>query len=125
MIKSLIHSFAVCPDTEKKYPKIKYGKGEFIYDENGKRYLDASAGSCSVSNLGHGRKDIGEVMIKQINEITVLPTHAFSSEIVESYLDDLVEFCSYDFSKAWTAMSGTEAVENAIKLAIQYSYLCL
>lgn len=120
MIKSLIHSMAVCPDMDKYYPKIQYGKGIYLFDEKGKRYLDASAGSSSVANIGHGRKDIADQIQEQVSKISVLPTHAFSSEVVENYLDNLVKFAPAGFKKAWTVMSGTEAVENAVKLALQY-----
>ena len=120
MIKPLIHSMAVCPDMNKTYPKIKYGREEYLFDENGKRYIDASSGSSSVSNIGHGRQEIVDVINKQVSQVAVLPTHAFSSEIVETYLQRLVDFAPKGSSKAWTVMSGTEAVENAVKLALQY-----
>ncbi len=120
MIASLIHSMAVCPDMNKVYPKIEYGRGVYLFDKNGKRYLDASSGSSSVSNVGHGRVEIADVMYDQVSKISVLPTHAFSSEIMEIYLQKLVDFAPTGFKKAWTVMSGTEAVENAVKLALQY-----
>ncbi|WP_426094744.1 aspartate aminotransferase family protein [Flavobacterium sp. DSR2-3-3] len=120
MIKSLIHSMAVCPDMNKVYPKIEYGKGVYIYDQSGKKYLDASSGSSAVSNIGHGRSEIADVIYQQVSKISVLPTHAFNSEVVENYLDRLVSFAPAGFSKAWTVMSGTEAVESAVKLALQF-----
>lgn len=123
MIKSLMHSMVVCPDMNKNYPKISYGNGIYLFDEKGKRYLDGSAGSSSVANIGHGRQEIADVISKQVAKITVLPTHAFSSDIVETYLDELVDFAPKGFQKAWTVMSGTEAVENAVKLALQYHQL--
>jgi len=123
MIKPLIHSMAVCPDMTKTYPKITHGKGIYLYDTNGKRYLDGSSGSSSVSNIGHGREEMVEIMSDQISKITVLPTHAFNSDVVEGYLQRLTEFAPEGFTKAWTVMSGTEAVENAIKLALQYHQL--
>ncbi len=120
MIKSLIQSMAVCPDMNKTYPKIQYGKGIYLFDTNGKRYLDGSSGSSSVSGIGHGRQELVETISQQVSNVSVLPTHAFSSEVVENYLDRLVSFAPNGFKKAWTVMSGTEAVENAVKLALQY-----
>lgn len=120
MIESLIHSMAVCPDMNKVYPKISHGKGVYLFDMDGKRYLDASAGSSSVSNIGHGRTEIADIIHQQVSKVAVLPTHAFNSETVENYLDALVEFAPDGFVKAWTVMSGTEAVENAVKFALQY-----
>lgn len=123
MINSLIQSMVVCPDMNKVYPKIQYGKGIYLFDDKGKRYLDGSAGSSSVSNIGHGRDEVVAAASEQMSKITVLPTHAFSSEIVENYLDRLVNFAPAGYQKAWTVMSGTEAVENALKLALQYHQL--
>ena len=118
MIQSLIHSMIVCPDMQKTYPKIAYGKGPYLFDEQGKKYLDASSGSSAVSNLGHGITQIAQIIKEQTKKISVLPTHAFSSTIVEEYLAELVNFAPAEFVRAWTVMSGTEAVENAIKLAL-------
>nr|WP_198999908.1 aminotransferase class III-fold pyridoxal phosphate-dependent enzyme [Flavobacterium sp. ASV13] len=123
MIQPLIQSMAVCPDMNKNYPKIQYGKGIYLFDVNGKRYLDGSSGSSSVSNIGHGRPEVVEAISEQISKISVLPTHAFNSEIVENYLQRLVDFAPKGYNKAWTVMSGTEAVENAVKLALQYHQL--
>ncbi len=123
MINPLIHSMAICPDMNKTYPKIEFGKGVYLFEKNGKRYLDASSGSSSVSNIGHGRTEIAEAMYEQVCKVSVLPTHAFSSEMVENYLQKLVNFAPQGFQKAWTVMSGTEAVENAVKLALQYHQL--
>ncbi|MDB2555973.1 aminotransferase class III-fold pyridoxal phosphate-dependent enzyme [Flavobacteriaceae bacterium] len=123
MIKNFIHSMIVCPDWNKQYPKITHGNGVFLYDKNDKKYLDASSGSAAVSNLGYGLEGIGEIVKEQINKISVLPTHAFSTEVVEEYMKKLIDFCPPDFERAWTSTSGTEAVENAIKLALQYQQL--
>jgi adenosylmethionine-8-amino-7-oxononanoate aminotransferase len=123
MIKSLIHSMIVCPDMQKAYPRLTHGEGAYVFDEAGNKYLDASSGSSAVSNLGHGRAEMAEVIKEQVGKITVLPTHAFSSPIVEDYLDELVAFAPEGFARAWIVMSGTEAVENAIKLALQYHQL--
>jgi adenosylmethionine-8-amino-7-oxononanoate aminotransferase len=123
MIKPLIHSMIVCPDMDKTYPRIVSGKGVYLYDEDDKEYIDASGGSAAVSNLGHGNEEIAEIIRDQVAKISVLPTHAFHSPVVEEYLQELVSFAPEGFTRAWTAMSGTEGVENAIKLALQYQQI--
>lgn len=119
-MKSLIRSAVVCPDYSKTYPAISHGKGVYLYDESGKAYIDASSGSAAVSNIGHGIPEIAEIIKDQTSKVSILPTHFFSSSVVESYLDTLVDFAPAGFEKAWTVTSGTEAVESAIKLALQY-----
>ncbi|MNM93034.1 L-Lysine-8-amino-7-oxononanoate aminotransferase [compost metagenome] len=123
MIESLIHSMIVCPDMDKDYPRLTYGKGVYVYDEKGKAYLDAAAGSAAVVNLGYGLAEIADVMRDQAQKISVQPAHAFSSPVLENYLKKLTNFAPAGFSRSWLTMSGTEAVENAIKLAYQYHQL--
>lgn len=123
MISSLIHSQLVCPDWEKSYPRITHGKGVFLYDENGKKYLDGSAGTAAVSNLGHGIEEAAEMLKEQALKVATIPAHLFSSDIVEDYFEQLVDFAPEGFTRAWTVSSGTEAVESSIKLAFQYHQL--
>ena len=119
-LKSLIRSSVVCPDYSKIYPMISHGEGIFLYDESGKEYIDGSSGAAAVSNIGHGITEIADIIREQTLKVSVLPTHVFSSRIVQDYLDNLVAFAPAGFARAWTVTSGTEAVENAVKLAIQY-----
>jgi len=113
----------VCPNWDETFSKITHGKGVYVYDETGKEYIDASAGSAAVSNLGHGIEQIAEILYEQTKKAAVLPTHAFSSEIVETYFNKLIDFCPPGFERAWTVTSGTEAVENSVKIALQYQQL--
>lgn len=123
MINSLIHSNIVCPDWDKNYPRISYGKGVYLYDEGGKQYLDAAGGSAAVSNIGYGITEIADIMRDQASKVSVLPAHCMSSPVIENYLKALVNFAPAGFSRAWTVTSGTEAVENAVKLSLQHHQL--
>ena len=78
MIHSLIHSLVVCPDMGRTYAKIDYGKGVYLYDQHGKKYLDASSGAAAVANIGHGRTEMADVIQEQVSKVSVLPTHMFS-----------------------------------------------
>lgn len=120
MIKNLVHSLLVCPSWETEYPKLIRGSGVYLYDDKGKRYLDGTSCSAAVSNIGHGNIEIAEVLYRQAQKLAISPTHAFSSDVVEDYLDKLIAFSPKGFSRAWTISSGTEAVENSLKLALQY-----
>jgi adenosylmethionine-8-amino-7-oxononanoate aminotransferase len=89
----------------KIYPKIEYGLGICLFNQKGKRYINASSGSSSVSNIGYGRTDVADIICDQVGKITVLPTHAFSSELVESYLEKLVDSAPAGFKKDWTVIA--------------------
>lgn len=116
-------SMIVCPETGKDYPRIERAEGVYLYDEKGNRYIDVSGGSAAVSNIGHGNKELAAIMAEQAAKVSITPTHCFSSPISEAYMKRLVEFCPPGFSKAWTVSSGTEAVENALKVALQFHQL--
>lgn len=122
-MEALIRSALICPDYKVDYPRITHGKGVYLYDESGKQYLDGMAGMAAVANIGHGVAEMAAVISEQTLQLCVLPTHQFSCRIVEEYLAALTAFAGPAFVKAWTVTSGTEAVENALKLALHYHYL--
>jgi adenosylmethionine-8-amino-7-oxononanoate aminotransferase len=122
-MSALLRSMIVCPDYQRNYPRISHGSGAYVFDEAGKAYLDASSGSAGVSNLGHGIPEVVDVVAEQMSKIAVMPTHTFSNEVLEHYLLDLTGFAPKGFNKAWLVGSGTEAVENALKVALQYHQL--
>jgi adenosylmethionine-8-amino-7-oxononanoate aminotransferase len=123
MIDHFLHSMLVCPSWDKTFSAITHGEGVYLFDKKGNRYLDASAGSAAVANLGHGISAFADTIREQLSKVAILPTHAFSSEVVEEYLKKLCHFAPEGFERAWLANSGTEAVENSIKLALQYQQL--
>lgn len=123
MSKILLNSLIVCPDIDRNYPSITRGSGVYLYDDLGKEYIDASGCSAAVSNIGHGNEALAEVIYNQARKISLFPTHEFCSPVVEEYFSELIRFCPKGFSKVWTATSGTEAVEQSVKFAIQYHQL--
>ncbi|MEM6993432.1 MAG: aminotransferase class III-fold pyridoxal phosphate-dependent enzyme [Myxococcota bacterium] len=118
--RHVIHSQLICADYEADYPEIVSGEGAYLIDRNGRRYLDASGCTAAVTNLGHGHPRVAEAIGKQAGTLAVHPTHVFHSEVLERYLGRLCAFAPEGFNHAWTICGGTEAVENAIKLAYQY-----
>lgn len=120
MIANFLHSMIVCPDMDFSYNRITHGEGVFLYDQNKKKYLDGSSGSTAVANLGYGNTEIANIIKEQVNKVPVLPTHFFSSYESEKYYSKLVEYSGSSYGKCWTIMNGTDAVENALKVALQY-----
>lgn len=119
MESHLLRSKIVCPDYQRHYPNITHGVGNYLFDDLGNQYLDASAGSCAVSLIGHGHQGIVDALAAQSSQVSVLPAHYVTSENVQHYLKHLCEFSGFG-RRAWTCSSGSEAVENAMKAALQY-----
>ena len=116
----LINSQLICADYHKDYPMIERGEGVYLFDKSGKKYIDASGCTAAVTHIGHGNEEVSRALYEQSKVLAVHPTHLFYNQALEEYLEKLCDFAPEGFNHAWTISGGTEAVENAIKIAFQY-----
>ncbi len=101
------------------YPVIRRGRGAYLYDAEGKRYLDASGGAAVV-NIGHGVREVSEAIGRQARRVAYANGMQFSHEPVESLARRVARFLPFPGAKVYFLSSGSEAVEAALKLARQY-----
>jgi ornithine--oxo-acid transaminase len=97
---------------------ISRGEGVFVYDVDGKRYLDCLS-AYSALNQGHVHPRILEAMVKQASRLTLV-SRAFRNEQLPLFYQELSELTGYEMSLPMN--SGAEAVETAIKLARKWAY---
>ncbi|HKK22336.1 MAG TPA: aminotransferase class III-fold pyridoxal phosphate-dependent enzyme, partial [Pseudohaliea sp.] len=102
-----------------RYPHAVRAEGVYLYDEQGRRYLDGSSGA-GVSCLGHGNPEVLEAMREQGNRVAFASSVFFATDIAEALADDLVRHAPAGMAYASFGCSGSEQVENAMKLARQY-----
>ncbi|TYR81178.1 aspartate aminotransferase family protein [Priestia megaterium] len=102
-----------------EYPTISHGDGVYVYDKDGKKYMDASSGAITVS-IGHGVERVIEEMNNQAKKIAFVYRSQFTSEAAESLAAKLCEVSQNHFRWAFFVNSGTEATETAMKMAIQH-----
>lgn len=95
--------------------KIVKGEGQYVWDENGVKYLDLHTGH-GVAFLGHRNKIVIEYLSKQMNEIMTLTT-AFLTSIRDEMLNELEYVKPDGLDNVFLLNSGSEAVELAIKIA--------
>jgi len=100
-------------------PTAVRGQGCYIFDANGKRYLDGSGGAA-VSCLGHSDADVSAAIKDQLDNIAFAHTGFFTSEPAEALADLLAAQAPGDLNRVYFVSGGSEAVEAAIKLARQY-----
>lgn len=112
-------SYVIKPELGKTYPFIAYGKGIYLYDQDGKRYLDGCGGAVTVS-IGHGVEEVAEAMYAQAKEVSFAYRSHFSSEAVEGLGAKLAEWAPGSLNWSFFVSSGSEATETAQKIAIQY-----
>ncbi len=97
------------------------GEGAYLWDANGKRYLDF-AGSAAVNFIGHGVREIPQAMIDQAAQLEFVHTSQFTTPVAEEYAKELLDFAGahYRGGAVFFTCGGSEAVETALKLARQY-----
>jgi adenosylmethionine-8-amino-7-oxononanoate aminotransferase len=95
------------------------GEGCYIYDAEGRRYLDGAAGFV-VSNLGHGNAEVADVMAAQARTLALAPYSVFVNEPALRLAARLARYTPGDLDYAAFTSGGSEAVEVAVKLARQY-----
>jgi len=103
----------------RSYPAVVKGEGVYLWDENGKRYLDGAAG-VFVAILGQGVDEIADAIDAEMRQVTFAYTTTFTSETERALTRKLVEWAPEAFDKAWICTSGSGANETAIKLARHY-----
>lgn len=108
---------------DRAYPRIVEGSGPYLQDQAGRIYLDAACGSGSLI-FGHGDVALAEVLAEQASRLSLFPSKMFGVEIVERYTAALKEFGPAGTSRIFCMSSGSDAVEGALKLAVQYHVEC-
>ena len=100
-------------------PIIVRGEGPYIYDAQGKRYLDALAG-LFVSQLGHGRTELAEAAAKQAKELAFMPLWSYAHPTAIQLAERVAGYAPGDLNRVFFTSGGGEAVETAWKLAKNY-----
>lgn len=101
-------------------PVLEYAQGVYMYDKNGKRYLDGSSGAM-VSNIGHSNKRVLKAMQQQMDKATFGYRLHFQTEPAETLARMTAGLMPDGLDKVFFASGGSEGVESAIKLARQYA----
>ncbi len=98
---------------------VKYAEGVYLYDYDGKRYIDFSSGLMNV-NIGHGNQRITDAVVKQMQEVSYV-TPSCVTKVRGELGKKLAEICPGDLNKAFFTLCGATSIENGIKLARLYT----
>ncbi|MBW5448586.1 aspartate aminotransferase family protein [Cohnella sp. CFH 77786] len=107
------------PLLDRRYPKVRYGQGAYLYDEDGKPYLDACSGAVTAG-IGHGVEEIVEAMREQAGKVSFVYRSQFTSEPAERLAKRLSDAAPGGGYWSFFVNSGSEATETAMKIAIQH-----
>ena len=100
------------------YPAIERGKGVYLYDAQGRRYIDASGGPLVV-NVGHGVESIAQAMAHQAAQVAYVHGSLFTTNVLETYSQRLAAKVPLLDARFFYLSSGSEAVETALKFVRQ------
>lgn len=101
------------------YPLVSHGKGVFLYDDQGRRYLDGSGGAMTAS-IGHGVDEIAEAVQAQMAQVSFTYRTQFTNQPAEDLARRLTTLAPGDLDHAFFLSSGSEATEYAMRAAVGY-----
>ena len=110
--ESILHTY-------NRFPVMfDHGEGCYLYDTEGKKYLDFAAG-IAVNALGYHYPGYDDALKSQIDKLTHI-SYLYYNEPMSEVGEKLIK--ASGLSKAFFTNSGTEAIEGALKAARKYSY---
>ena len=98
---------------------IKSARGVNLYDREGKKYIDFSSQLMNV-NIGHGNPRVADAVMRQMQEVSyVYP--GMATQVRGELGKFIAEITPGNLTKTFFTLGGSEAVENAIKIARIYT----
>lgn len=111
--ETLVHTY-------NRYPIVlDHGEGVYLYDTEGKKYLDFAAG-IAVQSLGYGNKELNEAIKDQVDRLTHTSNLFYNAPIARAAARAVK---ASGMARVFFTNSGTEAIEGALKAAKKYAYL--
>lgn len=110
--QALVHTY-------NRYPIVlDHGEGVYLYDTEGKKYLDFAAG-IAVCSLGYGHPEYNKPLKEQMEKLLHVSNLFYTAPVVDA-AEKLKKASQMD--RIFFTNSGTEAIEGALKAARKYAY---
>lgn len=108
--------------TDTVRPRIERAEGIYVWDVDGKRYIDGSSGAM-VSNIGHSNPRVLDTMKRQMDKATFAYRLHFENDAAETLASRLAALMPAGLDRVFFVSGGSEAIESCLKLARQYAYV--
>lgn len=102
-----------------KVRKAVRGEGIYIYDEEGKAYMDGCSGAL-LSSIGHGVKEIADAIYQQLLTMEFAHPSRWSNDVTIEAAAEVASLAQKGLDYVWFVSGGSEAIESAMKMARQY-----
>ena len=103
-----------------EYPVFVRGEGSYLWDDQGKRYLDCSSGMAWSASLGQGRPDIAETLADQAGQLTYIHNAWASTDRQEEFAARLTSLAPEGVNRAMFTSGGSESNELGLRIARQF-----
>lgn len=100
-------------------PRIVRGEGSYLFDADGRRYLDGSGGPAAFS-IGHANREVNAAIAAQLDQFACAYRYLFTTDVLEALTELILRKFGKQFGHVIYCGSGSEAVESALKVALQY-----
>jgi adenosylmethionine-8-amino-7-oxononanoate aminotransferase len=117
-----MHFTRIGADPKAPVPIIVAGEGCYVYDADGKRYLDGLSALYCV-NAGHGRPELAQAAAAQMAELDFFTTWSYAHPRAIELAVRIAALAPGDLNRVFFTSGGSEAVESAIKLSRNYHRL--
>lgn len=106
-------------DVKKQYSVIVKAKGIYLYDDEGREYIDGCSGS-QVVNIGHSIPEIVEAIAKQASLVAFTHGSQWVTEPLMRMAKMVSDLAPGDLSRVYCVSGGSEATEAAVKFVRTY-----
>lgn len=114
-------STSVLPlELDRPYAVVVRGEGAWVEDSAGRRYLDAMSGGSMAATLGHGRRDLVDVIRSQSQRLAYVHNERLTNPWQERLARELVDVAPEGFTRVRFVTGGAEANETALRMARAY-----
>lgn len=110
-------------DVQRQFRVAVRGEGVWIWDREGRSYIDADSGAISVISIGHGVPEVADAIAQQARTLAYVHNGQFENEPAEQLAERMARLAPGDLNRSIFVSGGSEAVETAIKLARQHHVL--
>jgi adenosylmethionine-8-amino-7-oxononanoate aminotransferase len=108
------------PAIQGDLPTVVRGEGIYLYDDTGRRFIDAAGGVGCVTAIGHGVAEVADAVAEQLRTLAFTPWTQFQTPPVADLAERVAEVTPGDLNHVVQFTSGSEVTEAAVKLARQY-----
>lgn len=112
-------SYVLRVNARRRYPFIVRGEGVYLYDQEGRRYMDSGGGPI-LCNLGHGLGEMAMVLAEQAGQVAFVYRSDFTTPALEEAARKICEATGFAMEKVFLVSGGSEANEIAVKIARRF-----